>query len=253
MKNVILIDFDNWFTKRDLNLYSAEEIQFEFQEIISSSININELSTNDEVELRLYSGWYQESILSQKASILLKNMPQIRLFPIITTDNKIIKGNVLIVDTLAQVPNFVWRNTLKEKKGLSYIRIDNDKLNNICSGNRENCPPQILKRISKNKKHECRVEGCNSLNQDLFIKTEQKMVDTMIACDIISYSMEDNISKIVIVSDDIDHFPALAVASQNKLRFKTECVFEILIKNVRSEIAYTHIMKNFSVKINCYG
>ena len=235
MKYIFLIDFDNWFTKRDLNHYTNEEIQFEFTEIINSSIDINTLENSDYVELRLYSGWYQEEVLSQKASILNNNLPQIKLFPIINSKNNIIRGRLELVDTLAQVPNYQWRNTLKEKKGISYIRINNDKLNETCAGNRENCPPQILKRITKKKQHECKVDGCNSINEDLFIKTEQKMVDTMIACDLISYSMEEDISKVVIVSDDIDHFPALAVASQNKLRFNTNCSFEVLIKNSRSE------------------
>jgi uncharacterized LabA/DUF88 family protein len=253
MKYIFFIDFDNWFTKRDLSLYSAQQLQFEFKEIIETSVDISLLNNSDEIELRLYSGWYQESLLTQKASILLEKMPLIKLFPIITSKRIIIKGNIILVDTLAQVPKYVWRNTLKEKKGLSYVRVNNDKLNETCFGNKENCPPQILKRISKNKKHSCRVDGCDSLNSDLFVKTEQKMVDTMIACDIITYSMEHDVGKIVVVSDDIDHFPALAVASQNKLRFETNCVFEVLIKNSRSQSSYQTIMSNFSININCYG
>jgi uncharacterized LabA/DUF88 family protein len=253
MKYIFLVDFDNWFNKKDLNQYTEEEIQYQFSEIINACIEINSALQNTYLEIRLYGGWYQEEILTNKASILFRILSSFNLFPIINNQNVIIRGKIEVIDTLFNVPSYQWRNTLKEKNGMSYIKINNEKLNETCSNNKINCPPHILKRIAKKKTHMCAVEGCNSLNNELFIKTEQKMVDTMIACDLISYSLEDDVYKLVIVSDDVDFFPALAVASQNKIRFKKNCLFEVLIKNSRLESSYKSMLSNFSVNTVCYG
>lgn len=252
MKYIFLVDFDNWFIKKDLNQYTEEEIEYQFKEIIDASINFNSLTSSSYIEIRLYGGWYQDDRLTNKASILLGFLSSFNFFPIIKNNN-IIRGKIEVVDTLINVPNYQWRNTLKEKSGMSYIKINNEKLNETCSQNKTNCPPHILKRIAKKKTHMCAVDGCDSLNNDLFIKTEQKMVDTMIACDLISYSMEDDIFKIIIVSDDVDFFPALAVASHNNTRFNKNCLFEVLIKNSRLKLNYKNILSNFSVNTICYG
>lgn len=252
MKYIFLIDFNNWFEKKDLNQYTEEGFQYRFSEILNTCIDISEVSQNLYIEMRLYGGWYQEEVLTNQASILYRFLSSFKFFPIIK-NNKIIRGKIEVVDTLYNVPNYQWRNTLKEKSGMSYVKINNEKLNDTCSHNKTNCPPYILKRIAKNKTRKCAVEGCNSLNNEIFIKTEQKMVDTMIACDLISYSMEDDIFKVIIVSDDVDFFPALAVASQNNTRFNKNCLYEVLIKNSRLELNYKNVLSNFSVNTICYG
>ncbi|MFK2205580.1 hypothetical protein ACIXJQ_02080 [Bacteroides fragilis] len=53
-------------------------------------------------------------------------------------------------------------------------------------------------------------------HSDIFFQREQKMVDTMIACDLLSYCEESSTNCLYLISDDMDHFPALALCHKKK-------------------------------------
>ncbi len=253
MKYVYLVDFDNYFEKRDLNLYSVEKINYLLQNLISTTVNVDDFENGDFVEIRLYNGWHCEEVLTTKGSIMSTYLSQINLFPISIDSSKIIKGKVVLADSLSFVPDYFWRDTLKTKKGLSFLRIDNNELSESCQSNKSLCPPLILKTFAKKKERQCAVHSCSDINEDVFVRSEQKMVDTMIACDLITFSMEEDIAEIILVSDDVDHFPALAVSSQMLLRFNNETKIQLLIKNKRSQEAYRSILSRFKIQITYNG
>ena len=246
MKGVAIVDFDNWF-KKPLAEYSETSVEFDFREIVDQLLLID--PSVEDIEIRLYNGWYKDNILTNKASELQLLLSKITLFPYLldAESGKIIRGKIRIVSSLNDIPAYTWFNTLKEKYGIPSLRIKNESLGEICSQNTHACPPQILKRFTKKKGKLCGVEDCNSAQREIFIGLEQKMVDTIIACDIISFCEEENCSAIMVVSEDIDHFPALA---QGKLRADhvgQNKSINVLIRNPEIQEYYNNILNSFGL------
>lgn len=247
MKGVAIIDFDNWF-KKDLSDFTDSQFEFELREIIDQLLNL--VPNLNVIELRMYNGWYLDRVLTRKASELNLILSRINLFPYVLDSSKakIIRGKIVIVNSLNDLPSYVWFNTLKEKKGISRLRINKSAITSMCDANMENCPTHILKRYTKKKNKVCNINGCSVKHSNVFIGLEQKMVDTIIACDIISFCEDDNCEAILVVSEDIDHFPAIVKGKLKLHELKSETKLSVLIKNNLIQSNYDSILSSFGLK-----
>jgi len=86
-------------------------------------------------------------------------------------------------------------------------------VSSICDTNKDRCPIKILEKFSKKRGKLCPVNGCTVTNSTAFTIIEQKMVDTMLSCDILFISDQPQVSSVIIMSDDFDIHPAIALAS----------------------------------------
>lgn len=209
---VVLVDFDN-FLGRDMNKLNPEMMELAFSQIVSlCETNFDEFNA---IEIRLYGGWYEETSLTKQASAVQQYLHDVQVFPKVTP-NRIINGSIELAATLHEIPGFVWGHTYKESNGVARIRINHEVVDDLCNENRNYCPKFILYKFTQKKDKSCAVDGCLNLHKDVFKGAQQKMVDTLMACDIISVSEDDRVKGILVVSDDQDHFPSLALAATKK-------------------------------------
>jgi hypothetical protein len=205
---VVLIDFDNFF-KKEIADYNEIEIKLCVEQIIEAALRtIPDIS---KISIRLYGGWHEDTHLSKKASAAMQLFSLISFFPIHSSKQDIlIHGEVEFVTEILQIPQFKWFHTYKEREGISHVRINHDNISELCHNSKELCPVFILSSFTKSKSKMCKVSGCTHVQKDVFISKEQKMVDTLIACDIISLMDNQEVHSMFLVSEDMDHLPALA-------------------------------------------
>jgi hypothetical protein len=211
--SVVLIDFDNFFANND---YENNNHKFEQKLIGLISYILNKNNTIKYLYLRLYGAWYSNGVLNNRASTILSIISNVNIFPIIYDGVKIL-GRIEISNTMYGIPDKLFNNTLKEKRGLSNIRVNQNLINSTCPIQSSDCPAKILQRFAKGKQKQCHIEGCSNINEEIFVTMEQKMVDTWIACDIIALIGDENINNIIIISNDFDLVPPIFYAVRKKL------------------------------------
>lgn len=242
----IIIDFDNFFGT-DLSLINSESLELSFSELVN--LCESKFRDFDSISIRLYGGWYNEMSLTKQASSLQQLLYNVNVFPKVQK-GKVINGSIEMVSELYGIPNFKWGYTHKETNGIKRVRIDFDKVDYVCSNNRDSCPKFILYNFTRNKDKKCKVEGCNSIHKDIFKGIEQKMVDTLIACDILSFAEEEKTKGMVVISDDQDHFPSLALALERQKAKQTRNLEDIILV-IQNELKYQFIsdfLKPFEIQ-----
>lgn len=239
MKSVVIVDFDNFFP-RQMSEYPAERLESFFNSIISDIINNNK--DISEIIIRLYGGWYQGNGYSKKASELQATLQGISLFPIIINNVRII-GSLEMAEQMYGV-NHIWTNTFQEKAGIQKVKIDWTRTGDSCTHSAPTCPVKILSNFIKNSSHQCSNIGCSTIHSNVFFRREQKIVDTMMTCDVLSFSEESDVNTIYIISDDIDLFPSIALSKAKN----SETKIIMAIKNQRLLSQYQSILSIFNAE-----
>lgn len=239
MKSVVIVDFDNFFP-RQMSEYPAERLESFFNAIISDIINNNK--DISEIIIRLYGGWYQGNGYSKKASELQATLQGISLFPIIINNVRII-GSLEMAEQMYGV-NHTWTNTFQEKAGIQKVKIDWTRTGDSCTHSAPTCPVKILSNFIKNSSHQCSNIGCSTIHSNVFFRREQKIVDTMMTCDVLSFSEESDVNTIYIISDDIDLFPSIALSKAKN----SETKIIMAIKNQRLLSQYQSILSIFNAE-----
>ena len=177
------------------------------------------------------------------ASDVQTKVQQIDLFPIIRGDKKY-DGSIEVVSTQYGLSE-VWYNTLQEKAGIPRLRIDEKHQDNACEQRKNICPVHILQKFLQKKTTICKNSGCNTEHSKVFYRREQKMVDTMMTCDIITYSAEEDVTSLYIVSDDIDLFPGIAIS-----KVKNNSIdINLLVRTHKTKQAYQQILSTYNINI----
>jgi uncharacterized LabA/DUF88 family protein len=213
MKTVtVIIDFDNYFGA-DISMQTSEKLEYAFSEFI----NLCEAHYKDvaNIQFRLYGGWHQGIALTKQASVLQQLLANVNVFPKIQ-GKKIIQGSIQMVSEILGIPDFTWGYTYKESNGMKAMRINPECDDSICSANKTTCPKYVLSNFTKTKERKCQIESCVNTHKTVFKGVEQKMVDTIIACDILSVIEDHNFRGLIVISDDQDIFPSIALANEKR-------------------------------------
>lgn len=242
----VLIDFDNYFSL-ETEFLDEKSLEFELKDIFTDAIN--SFGSIESIYFRLYGGWLRDFIPTIRASKIVQLLSNINIFPYIK-EKRIVKGNIELANTILNVPDITWGNTLTERNGVPRMRINHNALDSNCTANSLNCPPSILYRFTRHKGKTCGVSGCTKIQRDVFTAIEQKMVDTMLACDIISISKEDGVIGLYLISDDCDHLPSIALASTNKNN--SELKIKVGIKNEKILTNFESLLHGLEVEIKLY-
>lgn len=133
-------------------------------------------------------------------------------------EGRSIVGKIDFVEQMYGI-DFSWRNTYREKPGPRLI-IKKDVQRPHCPNNKDKCPVELLAKFTKKKEKVCQVDGCNVNNMSIFSQYGQKMVDTMMACDILTYGEEEDTEAIYVLTDDVDLFPSMALCSRRNPNVK---------------------------------
>lgn len=238
----ILVDFDNFFPNT-ISQYSVESIK----EVLNYTITTIRKSIPDinRFIIRLYGGWYENNSFTSRASVISSMLPYLNLlFPVLSPPKSIIQGRVELATQLYG-HSFVWYNSYREHAGLPKLRIDHSSLGSQCHSF-NNCPVKILKKFTDKKNKVCDIVGCNIVHSNVFFQRTQKYVDTMIACDIISLGTDDEYVGIYVLSNDVDHFPAFAVAHDLK---NTKANLGLFITNSQNVGPYSSLLAPFEILV----
>ena len=177
------------------------------------------------------------------AGIVLQTLRNQKFFPIIR-DGKLIKGEIEIVSSMTHLNNLLWGDTYIRRKGIPSLNIDTQILDEYCNQEKDSCPARLMKKFSKRKNKRCPVVGCSVINNQAFIVSEQKMVDTIMATYIIDYSTENNVSHLLIFSDDTDLLPPIMRAHVNNNN-----LIKLYVVNERLSKRFTHLQEDYGLEI----
>jgi len=203
----LLIDFDNVYPRGQS---TAEQLVVEFNRWVSLAKRV--APDVETIHIRLYGGWQQDGELSRAASEVLARLPR-SPFPLnigMAGAERLVRGGVELVDRLAALPAIQWGHTFRSHRGLPQLRLSESPRPNGCA-EAENCPIDLVQRISRRRNRECHVSGCLVSNQTAFLLREQKMVDVLLACDAIEYANRGN--HLIVISNDLDLLPSIATAT----------------------------------------
>lgn len=240
-KAIVIIDFDNYFRGSFMTITQEQYINL-FTNVIDDILQKHDNNIS-EILVRLYGGWYQDHNLTNMASDVQTKVQQIDLFPIIR-GNKKYDGSIEVVSTQYGLSE-VWYNTLQEKAGIPRLRIDEKHQDNACEQRKNICPVHILQKFLQKKTTICKNPGYNTEHRKVFYRREQKMVDTMMTCDIITYSAEEDVTSLYIVSDDIDLFPGIAIS-----KVKNNSIdINLLVRTHKTKQAYQQILSTYNINI----
>lgn len=239
MDIIIVTDFDNYFPKQ-MSEYPQTFIESFFLDIINTCVSEQEGIEN--IIIRLYGGWYQGNVYSQKASELQVKLQPMNIFPILRNGGRI-NGTIEMAEQQYGIDH-IWYNTYQEKRGIQKVKIDWTQTSSGCTRS-SSCPVKVLHNFIKNRTHHCSTSNCSTVQENVFIRREQKMVDTMMTCDIISYCAEENVGAVYVISDDIDLFPALAI-SKTKNPSKS---LNVMMKNAHLLSQYRTILSPYNINV----
>lgn len=216
---VIFIDYDNLHptqkTAGILDVVTKALVQMPFD---TSAVHIG-------CDVRVYGGWYEETVMTQLAQRvtvdLQENFPSVIRLPTRQTYEKqlTVSINAELARSLLQEPGYHLFNTYRRKGKPANVRIQAPA---IVGCTDPNCVLPMMKKLLKNGK--CPKSGCGITIDKLVYRHEQKIVDTMLSCDLI-YAAGGRIEHIGLISSDDDFLPPLRtvlLAGTTAVRFHTK-------------------------------
>ncbi|MBF0348513.1 MAG: NYN domain-containing protein [Magnetococcales bacterium] len=214
MPFVVFIDYDNLLplqkTRGLLDVVTRALFQMPFFEE----------RIHAKCEVRVYGGWYEgESFtrLAQDVTVQIQNdFPTIIRLPI--HGGATVSVNAELAVALLQDPGYPMFNTYRRKGKPANVRVENPEK---IGCNDEECILPLMKKMLKTGR--CPKPGCEVGQVNLSYRHEQKIVDTMLTCDIIYAA--NKMGSIVLVSSDDDFLPPLRTVTlqgTKVVRFHTQ-------------------------------
>lgn len=197
----VFVDYDNLLhaqkTAGTLDVVTKALIQ----------IPLDNVATRAKCDVRIYGGWYEGNQITRLAEDIAIQIQ--RDFPAIIRLPKG-KGDYINVSTTAELavallqePGHHLFNTYRKKGRPSNIRVQAQS-NVGCAD--PDCVLPLMKKLISNGN--CPKQGCGVTASDLVYRHEQKIVDTMLSCDLI-HAANEGANKIILVSGDDDFIPPL--------------------------------------------
>lgn len=242
----ILIDFDNFYT----HIAEDDEMQWlghEVNTMVTGALALSQSSRR--VLIRFYGGWLENGMWTRRGSRLQKALFSTAAFPMPHPYGRgVLRGDVTIVTRLLQLPDIEWGHTLRSKAGPPRLRLASSTPPEGCTAERVTCPVRTLQHFTRKKGKVCSLDGCHVTNDEAFMVVEQKMVDTIMACDLLALCLEPNVKAIMVLTNDTDLLPPLfmgAATSEKRLQ---------LVNTVgQRETPYGEALRGLGVDFQVWG
>ena len=204
---MLFIDYDNLL---------GSHKQAGVLDVVTSALLMEPLRTSHSVghcDVRVYGGWYEGSKLTplaQQVSVQLQSIfPAIIRCPTTLDQICALSAEAEMAYALSEEPGHHLLDTFRRKRVPTNIKC----VEPTTAGCQESsCSLAFLPVFLVSGK--CPNATCNISIEDLLFRNEQKLVDTMLTCDII-YSTRQNCDLIIAVSGDDDLLPAVRTALLN--------------------------------------
>ncbi|MBE0643267.1 MAG: NYN domain-containing protein [Bacteroidetes bacterium] len=163
------------------------------------------------VLVRFYGGWYIKNILTIDAQRLSAEISA--EFPVahVMNSNKMIVDCELALTLRSDMKRHIWHTMRKHRMPTGLFSLGQEDIG--CD--KGNCIASSFKKLLETGV--CPIEGCTTKVNQILGKDEQKLVDAMIASDMI-HCMITGEKEIVLVSSDDDFFPAIQLLVQNGVK-----------------------------------
>jgi hypothetical protein len=159
------------------------------------------------VNVRLYGGWFEQMKMSRSALTISpqvsKDFPQAMTLSVATSIVTTIV-NVEMAYSLIADPQRPFTHTYRPRAAPLNIRSLPDPFADCAS--HAGCPIGAIHAFLRDQK--CPTPGCNVSPERVLLKPEQKLVDVMIAVDLL-YLSANSKEPIALVSTDEDFWPAV--------------------------------------------
>lgn len=197
----LYIDYDNLTTRQQqAGIIDVVTMALQNMPVVDTDARIR-------CDCRVYGGWYEEDQMTRLAQQVTAELQ--RGFPCLLPGRaasgqviKIVTRAELAVSMLEEPTHHVFY-TYRRKSVPSNIRIASAETAG-CS--QTQCALPQLRHILK--KQRCPVLECNVSGTDLVYRHEQKIVDTMLTCDLL-FAPQLGYSMVALVSGDDDFLPPL--------------------------------------------
>lgn len=204
----VLIDFDNVVVGP---VPSAPRLSSLLARVVE--LGLDRWPNAAHVEIVLYGGRLERGILTRRASELQASIEVARFFPFShPRRDGLLRGDVRLATRLFAVPEVEWAHTLRAHSGLPRLRFRDGSYPLACVHRSRAYPLRAMCKFSTARQRICEVTGCSVTNGEAFRMQEQKMVDVMIACDIIDQAIRG--TRVLVLSSGLDVLPAVAMASK---------------------------------------
>ena len=204
MKLIVFIDYDNLLELQRL----AGVLDIVTKALLQTPLD--SAATRGTCDVRIYGGWYEGATLTrlaQDVSVAIHNE-----FPALV---RVLGGARQIITfmtkaelavALLEEPSHLLFNTYRRRGKPANIRIQSPA---TLGCPQVACPLPIARKLLKTGK--CSFPTCTVTADDLVYRHEQKIVDTMLSCDLI-YAAEFGYDRIILLSGDDDFLPPLRTA-----------------------------------------
>ncbi|MCC7510009.1 MAG: NYN domain-containing protein [Planctomycetes bacterium] len=163
--------------------------------------------TRGRCEVRVYGGWYEGESITRMAEDLTvelqKDFPVIVRIPLTNGATLAMHTNAELAVSLLQEPGHHLFNTFRRKGKPPDIRVEEPAT--VGCTDAACLLPQVKTLLKSGK---CPKAGCTVATCELLYRHEQKIVDTMLTCDLIHASALPT-GWIILISGDDDFLPPL--------------------------------------------
>ena len=97
----------------------------------------------------------------------------------------------------------------------------------------------------------CPIDGCQTIDVSQLVRMEQKMVDSMMTCDILEFTHDDDCRAVVVVSDDCDLHPALALAGE-KYAAAMDVNLVLMVQNKKNSEQFERLLGAHHISIRTW-
>jgi uncharacterized LabA/DUF88 family protein len=200
----VLVDFDNV----DPMLRRAGPVNF--AKSLVAAIPPSITTKHGALLVRLYGGWRSQGILTTSAQRLVPDIRGASPANVVVADAGVLTNVRLAVELSekAMGSNALFTDTLAKERGLRSFRTRTSPWHECEDVTACGFRGYANASSSTSYAH----VTCGVRLDDILVRDEQKMVDTMIVADIAYKALVDKVSDIVIVSSDTDMWPGVMLA-----------------------------------------
>ena len=170
-------------------------------------VSLNGVTTRAKCDIRVYGGWYEGALMSrlaQDVSVeIQRDFPTIIRLPVAGGGPVMVSTNAELAVALLQEPAHHLFNTYRRKGKPANVRVENQAKVGCTDST---CVLPLMKKLLKSGS--CPKTGCGVDVPNLVYRHEQKIVDTMLSCDLIHAASLPEI-RVILVSGDDDFLPPL--------------------------------------------
>ena len=157
------------------------------------------------ISIRLYGGWYDEKGLTRDGDQLIRDIGQ--GFPlVIKRTSGLQRIQCEIASSLLIRPNELFPATVRTRNGLRRGTIA--RRPRACN-NLNSCSISTVRHWLRGQ---CPEHACPVTSENVFRRREQKLVDSLISCDLITIAHSSPQSPALIVTEDDDLVPSMLLA-----------------------------------------